>query len=733
MMPYQHIFPDSREPTMTINLSRKVGRVPKGSYTFFESYCTDPACDCRRTTLFVINEKSKQKAAICFGFDPAEPMAGPFLDDFQEQAPYADELLAFFVDAINENPEWLTRMYDQYRAVRRKVGGKTYRGKPFPKPGTVRRRVTQPPDLEPEIEHMLKQLAASVRSSSNPRSKKAGRPAQPGLFDRKEKSQSKASSAAVTGMASFLERYLRPGHVFHAALQNELHHYLLTKDTAGDDLARLLAASFADEKRADASLRLLFDSLEILRAELERSRPGSRQRMERLQNALAQRIIIEQDDPDLSASVTHTLLQSRVEILPVLHDANNRRMLKGAEQSAAGDLSGDEIAAGLCRSIEEMGLSSPFEGMEAMLQLFALGDPGVQIALSGSMLTVGSPFIRDIVVLMLFHPAPEVRQGVSELLAESPGGKLTPESLRRLIVSRNWFPEDIRKTMDQAVSNARKARVECAPLPKLPSLRVQASVVDGAGAQSFQVIIPDGKGFSSCALLLKQGVGVADAFVVPLKTKRELNDFLALMKNEAAFIESTPDYLDLRVCQALAEGASLAKAPNFWLVHIAELLGRDQWRGVSFDPRSTLAQLREELASAHPALLSDREVAGALAESADWPETVAFAFSWFEDDAALDREVEKTQGRKKALDPGAAIVRILQAIMEKRRAVWLERLVLTTLWLKSSPKPPVPWHRMFHVAQALSDQTVPLKDIPLMHSIAEQSLRAHLGRKESRG
>lgn len=98
-----------------------------------------------------------------------------------------------------------------------------------------------------------------------------------------------------------------------------------------------------------------------------------------------------------------------------------------------------------------MGLSSPFEGMEALLQLFALGDPGVQIALCGSLLSVGSPFIRDIALLMLYHPAAEVRQGVAELLAGCDGRQLTPESLRRLIVSRNWFPEEIRKHLDQAI------------------------------------------------------------------------------------------------------------------------------------------------------------------------------------------------------------------------------------------------------------------------------------------
>ena len=738
MEPYRQIFPKNQEPDMTLVLSRKVGRIPKGSYSFVECYCADPACDCRRVTLLVINAKSRQKAAISFGFDPDGPIAGPFLDDFQKQAPYAEELLDAFVDAINDGPDWQERMHQRYQEVRKKVAGKPYRGKPFVKPGRVERSITQPPDLEAELERMRKTLEASVRPASDPRSKKRSKPDHPDLFSSLES----APATAEGKLAALLEQYLLMlqhvrGYPDLDALQDELHRTLLADDQAGEGLARVIAsAGSQDEIRSEAVLRMLLAALEILRVELERKRPGSQRRMEGLQNALAQRVFLEHEDQELCDLVTHALLESRVEILPVIHEANNRRMQEGAEGddwSKFSDLSGEEIAAGLCRSIEKMGLPSAFEGMEAMLQLFGLADHEVQIPLCGSMLSVGSPFIRDMVVLMLFHPVAEVRLGVAELLAGCAGHLVTPESLRRLIVSRNWFPEEIRTHLDQAIGNARKARVECAPLPGPVKMKVHASVVDGAGAQSFQVIIPEGKGFASCSLLLKRGAGVADGFVVPLKNKRELNDFLAIMKRGAGFLEIGPDYLDLRVSHALAEGARLGKAPVYWLVRIAELLGRDQWRAVPFEVQDALAQLHQELASESPKLLSAREVERSLEEPYDWPLAEDFAASWFEDDVVVDKEIEVSQGRKKACDPGAVVQRIIEAVLEKRREVWLERLVLSALWLKSSPKPPVPWHQMLHVAEAVADRKLPLKKIPLMHSIAELSYTAHLGRQERRG
>jgi hypothetical protein len=735
MQPYQQIFPKNRESNMTVALSRKVGRIPKGNYTFFECYCVEPGCDCRRVTLLVINDKAQQKAAISFGFEPDEPMSGPYLDDLHKQAPYAGELLEIFVDAINESTDWLERMYRQYREVRKKVEGKPYRGKPFVKPGSVQRSITEPPPID--FDSVLQTVLAAGRPAVDSKSKKRSQPAQPDLFSPPE-----PVPAAVGGeMAVLLERYwllLKHGRGYLGLdeLQSELRRTLLADDQACDQLARVIASEpLKDELRSDAVLRLLLDALEILRVELERGRPGSERRMENLQNALAQHVFLGHDDQEQCALVTHALLESRVEILPVIHEANNQRMQAGAEgadQFGFPDMSGEEIAEGLCRSIEEMGLPSAFEGMEAMLQLFALADPEIQLSLCGAMLAVGSPFIRDIVVLMLFHPEAEVRRGVAELLGGCDGRLVTPESLRRLIVSRNWFPEEIRTHLDQGIGNARKARVECAPLPALASMKVHATVVDGAGAQSFQVIIPVGKGFASCSLLLKRGVGVADGFVVPLENKRELNDFLAMMKAGAGFLQVAPEYLDLRVSHALAEGARLGNAPIYWLVRIAELLGRDQWRAVPFEVNVTLLQLQQELASVSPKLLAGREVEKSLDESYDWPLAEEFACSWFEDDVVLDKEVEKALGKKKP-NPVEVVKRIIEEVLEKRREIWLERLVLSTLWLKSSAKPSVPWHRMLQVAEAVADRKLPLGEIPLMQAVAELSYTAYLGRQERVG
>ena len=78
----------------------------------------------------------------------------------------------------------------------------------------------------------------------------------------------------------------------------------------------------------------------------------------------------------------------------------------------------------------------------------------------------------------------------------------------------------------------------------------------------------------------------------------------------------------------------------------------------------------------------------------------------------------------------AAVYAIIDDILEKRRSIWLERLILCAMWLKSSRKAPLPWHQMLHLAEAVADKRIPLAEIPLMETIAVQSLGACLARAE---
>ncbi len=728
MVPYLTIFPRAKEGVFGLTLSVKVGKAKAGEYLFVESYCIEKDCDCRRTTVFVIDKEGTTGAAIDFGFDPDQSFAGPFLSDFDQPA-VAWDLLEIFVDLINDNPAWLSGMYKRYRKVRRRVDGRAYDGAAFPKPGRIRREIEEP---EPWDEMRANSLEKSSRAAGPaPRDRKTGNARQLDLF---------ASSLQTEDLAGFIELYrqLPRDEEFssHRALQQGIRHYLLNHAEAGAEMAALLVRYFSegqeDEAGFDAALRLLFDSMEILRTELDRRDPAAEKRMARWQNALAEQIFTGSAPDELCMAVTNILLQTRVEILPQLHEAGRQRiMAQGERLQSEGILpfGGQFDLPGLFRSLEELELESPFELLNALLELTAVGDADIETALGREMLGAPSQLIRDTAALMLFHPLARVREGMAQQLASVAGDLLSPATLRRLIVSRNWFPEPIRANIDQAIAHARQARVECAPMPAAEAkLTVQASVIDGAGAQTFQVIVPEGKGFLSCSILLKEGTGVADAFMVPLENKRDRKKFLAMLEEGTGAQESTLEYLDLRLCQALAEGTDLGKAPPAELVAIAERLGREQWQPLPFEPLRELAALGEFLARTAPGQLTEKVVEEALEDSGEWHMFAPFAFSWFEDSPEVDRTIAAAATRKD-LDPAKAIKRLLDRMLVKRRRVWLKRLVLTTLWLKSArQRPQVSWIGMYHVANAVADEGTPLKDIPLMVSIADATLEAYLAR-----
>jgi len=734
MVPYPLFFPQTEEGVVNLLLPQKVGKAKAGGYSFIEAYCVQENCDCRRVSLLVVNEKSKIVAVIEFGFDPDGPFAGPFLNPAEKQSAAAGDLLQIFVEAVNDNQPWLKGMYRHYKEVRKKIDGRAYKGKPLPKPGLVTRQISPPApgfeQLHAEDEVLAaafeKLLQSAVKGSPMPDNrgrKKGAQPENPFLPALK---QSFENMRAIVQAYQLEEDGLSDSH---RELQTELRRYIFHQKTAADELANLLVGSFtADEARLDAALQVLHDTLEILRVELERSRPEAVQRMEQWQTALAQQVFAPGVDGELGAMVTQVLLNSRVEILPLLHEANSQRMFD-VSAGPEFDANPEQAMLDLIAELEEEDKVTAFDFLDAILQILAVGDVEVQVGICGLMLRMESPLIREAGVLMLFHPQADVRAGVAQELSEIEGERLTSAALRRLILARNWFGEELRNKIDQAIANARRARVECAPLAQPVALQVYASAVDGAQAQLFQMFLPQKKDFLCCSLLPKIGAGIADAYIIPQMTKVERRQFLQMMAADVGATEVSVDYLDLRVRQSLADGVAQGKMPSHWLLAIAERLGRD-WQAAPLDVAVELSKLREGIMRTGGRFATEKYKGEALEDADTWAARQRFADSWFEDDVKVDTVVRKALGRKQNF--AAAIDAVATQILQPRRQSWSERLVLTALWLKAAKKPPVAWQQMFYVAEAVADDQIAIADIPLMMAIAESSVQAYLGRLAER-
>lgn len=718
IVPYPLLFPQAKGGIVNLLLPQKVGKAKAGSYGFIEAYCVQKNCDCRRVSLLVINEKSKISAVIEFGFDPDGPFSGPFLNPIVKQSAGAGDLLQIFVEAINDNQQWLKEMYRHYKQVRKKIGGRAYKGKPFSTPGRVPRKITPAPpgfeklhtrdeDLTLGFDQLLQ---TAVKSSPLPDNRRRACDNMNDIVQAYQLEEDRLSDS-------------------HRELQTELRRYIFKHKTAADELAHLLVSSFvAEDARLDGALQVLHDSFEILRIELERSRPEAVQRMEQWQTALAQQVFVQGVDTELGAMVTQVLLDSRVEILPLLHEANSKRI---SELSADPKLyaNPEQAMLSLIAELEDEGKITAFDFLDAILQMLAVGDVDFQVGICGMMLRMESPLIREAGVLMLFHPQADVRAGVAQEVSEIEGARLTSAALRRLILARNWFGEELRNKIDRAIANARRARVACAPLAEPVALQVYASAVDGAQAQLFQILLPQKKGFFCCSLLPKIGAGIVDAYIIPQMTKAERRQFLQVMATDVGATEVSADYLDLRVRQSLADGVAQGKMPSHWLLAIAERLGRN-WQAEPLDLPAELTKLRADIMRAGGRFATEKYKCEALENGDSWSLKQKFAESWFEDDAKVDSVVRTALGRKQNFT--SAIDAVATQILQPRRQSWSEILVLTALWLKAAKKPPVAWQQMFYVAEAVAADQLAIADIPLMKAIAESSVHAYLGRLTER-
>lgn len=702
MKPFQQIFPGAQAPAMTLETAQKSGRIPQGSYTFLECFCTRPACDCRRVVLLVVDGKMRHKAQIHLSLDDEGPFSGPYLDPVSYQAPYADELLDFCVHTLNSCPDWLERLQRRYGEVREFVDGRPY-CKPFPLPGQLFFRAMPSPDLESSLRESIRHdgrlCGARVRLD-------AGK--------------------ALTGMERLMELSLQAGTGASLgvvlALREELHRHLLANPSAGEELAALLctlSGAPAEDPERDAALMLLRHTLDFYSIEAQGGRPGARQQMQRVQRALLSRVVQGDAPSALQREVIAVLAEARVPLIPELE-----RVVSG---DALPQETGEPLLPGVIKRFAASGLVSPFDGADEILGLFAVSDAEMLPGLVWEMLNADTPLLRDIAALFLFNEDTELSRGVARMLAAVEGESITAGTLSRLIVTRNWFGDPVRCFIDEAIGNARKARVACAHLPSPPEISVIAGPLDGGGNQLFCAVVTDGDGHAGCTVSLLEGGGVAECTVTRLSSGTEREAFLAAVRTRGCCLESSLDFLDLRIAHALAKGNDQGRAPGHWLVRAAEILGCNRWKAAALDTERELQVMQEEIYENTPLFLEPAEQIASLEESGEWCRYRAIFGGWREEGSSVARVIGHTEPGSKR-NTAAVIARLCDQLLEQKRQTMVERLVLQALWLKSSPQPPVAWQRMYHVAQAMADPSIALKEIPLAVSVAKQTLKAYQAR-----
>jgi len=122
LIPFYIVEPElAAAETRTITLFAPRDGVPPGFYGLFEFYCPDPACDCLRLMINVVEKQNPDLvlAAISYAFDRDDEMPGPFLDPMNPQCEYAENLLRLVDEMTLGEPDYVARLERHYAMVKR--------------------------------------------------------------------------------------------------------------------------------------------------------------------------------------------------------------------------------------------------------------------------------------------------------------------------------------------------------------------------------------------------------------------------------------------------------------------------------------------------------------------------------------------------------------------------------------------------------------------------------------
>ncbi|MBI1919954.1 MAG: hypothetical protein HYS23_02625 [Geobacter sp.] len=730
MIQYSELFPKDNE-TFCLRLDSKTGTLPKGTYRFFDSHCAEQKCDCRRIAVSVLNEKGKDLAHIAFGFDPDAEEAGPYLEPFMPQSRHAELLLEIFTELVNTEAAFLEHLYSHYRLAREKIDGKKYKGRSFPKPGSVVRVPVEAPDDSDMFAEFEELLSAMVRSKPRPDSKKR-KGKQPLLFE----------EPAIAGDASGDPG---DGRATAQALLSDMLRELKRKKFSGvseaervidgnPDLAFPLIDLLAEEGARDAEdqddrihacLILLRAVFERLRVDLERRRPESAALNEALQRHIADKLFHSGPASFLGAEVVRNLADCRLEPLPLLAEAFQRMMSDSFDGKVVPFTGGDPLAE-IVQAMAEMGAESVFDRFSIITDRFRLAPEEMQLQLAAEMAVHKSPVLREVAGLMSFHPLVGVRDKFPAILAAAGGDKITPETLRRLILTRNWHAGTVRADIDRTIADARRAGVQCARVRETEITEILASPVDGASAQGFWMIGREKGQYVVASLLVKLSEGIVDAWVTPPLPAAEMKRMSQAFKMDGGAQPVAAWLLERMVAHGLATGLCRNTTVPAGLLEVAEIMGIPGWRPEPVDPGKLLVSLRGELAPRIPSA-----VGKVLAESESWPMSLPFAASWFEDDRDVDELLSRqlTAKRLTAAACGRAADAVVSEILQPRRSQWVERLALTTLWLNAATgRPQLAPEKMLLVAEHVA-AAESLGGAGLMRGVAQMTVHAYLGRR----
>lgn len=502
-------------------------------------------------------------------------------------------------------------------------------------------------------------------------------------------------------------RMLEPGPAFDAFLAGPVDEIYAILDAFERHVA---GGTQRTDDLADAYLRLLEMRLEHLRYDVDANHDWAKEAARAFQLTVVEHVRDGRLDGTGLAAVGRALHEAKLAPIPALIEVGGAQLDELSDDEMR-DLPGaaERIASTI---VHESG-DDPFALCEAMAEGSFTLPPEAKAAGSVMLLARPEAVAREAAVLVILDPIPEVRRAIA-LALHTYAAQLSPISLRRLITLRNWLPEAEHHLVDQVVRAARAGGVDCAPHAPAQAATIQATGLDGAGAQGFLIVSPEGKKWRLSSILTKRGKGILEAWCGEPQSKGALRRSVGSAGSDDLARPTAREYLDLAVRHHLALGRDAGALPPVGLVQVAEILGGPGWQPEEFDWQRTLDKL---IADVPEAERTAPAVSRTLASSALWSD-VGTSESWFEKGQDVDDLLSRT--RVTSIDRAAEY--FLRTLVVRRAARWAEQFVWVALWLRHArPAEDARWRNFALLARAVADGSG-VAEIPIMRQIALRSI-----------
>jgi hypothetical protein len=442
---------------------------------------------------------------------------------------------------------------------------------------------------------------------------------------------------------------------------------------------------------------------------------------ERIQTEMAESAF----KPDVDVRVQQDLIEAIHNAKLELHPRMREQAVAVAEYYARfkSGKGAPDLDTLLKRLVRQARPRDPFDLLDPILAEMGVMPVEGQILLATGMMASSQPLFQELAVLMLLHPKAQVRTALAEAFRRGdPARQVSALGLRRLIGLRHWLPQGERQPVDALIGDLRPAGVVSAPLPAVQPIGVYATAFDGSGVQGAWFFAKDGRHYRIEGVLVKQGLGIREAWGERDLTKGQMGARTRQMTADAGAAKVGRDYLDRLVAHFVAVGLEQGTPPSPHLVAVAEWAGGDYWRPDRVRLRESIA----ELEAMDPAAFTAERMHQVQESARHWPSDEAFARSWFEDDARIDDLLRERVGPRQdwMLRLPVSVGVIVEGVLADRRAVWAERLLWMALWAQAREAGAnVPWQAFLAVAKALTGDT-PLSRIPLMQAIALRTVQS---------